>query len=213
MDAASPVRREFVAQMLAARKAPKGVGRLVAQMLTTHCEVLESWSKRGRPMLDELMYPGKARRPGTAYVPAKATEERCRTIMLTAIAAAIESRITKTTWRTVEPAVALWLEFCETNGFALDPVEKIIIEKAGPAGRPRPGTPPLSTTVSQIAAGPDITATDTDPVNDLAFGEEEPPEPIDTGDELAQLAALVSAPGPTDESDDDDFDASIPVAA
>ncbi|WP_434740740.1 ParB/RepB/Spo0J family partition protein [Micromonospora sp. SH-82] len=128
MDSANTVRREWLADLLAAKTPPKGTAKLTAQALANSGYVLSTWINGGRKLLDDLLTPGKTTRVGTTRVPARASDARYSVISLAAIAAAHESAITRTSWRAPDPAVAAWLQWCVANGFQLGAVEQLIVD-------------------------------------------------------------------------------------
>jgi ParB family chromosome partitioning protein len=138
MDAANTVRRKYIAGLLAATTPPKGADRFIAEMLANGGHVLAIWISGGRPMLNELLSPGK-KRAGTATVPARASGGRYTVISLACVAAALESQITRTSWRRPDRLTAAWLEFLTANGFQPGAVEQLITNAK--AGKPSTHTP------------------------------------------------------------------------
>ncbi|MGW0504021.1 ParB/RepB/Spo0J family partition protein [Micromonospora sp. NPDC003241] len=129
MEIANTVRREWLTTFLTAKTPPKGTAKLIAEMLADSGYILSTWVNGGRKMLDELLSPGKAKRPGTKRVPARGVSDgRYSVISLAAIAAANESGITRSSWRAPDPAVAKWLQWCVSNGFQVGEVEQLIID-------------------------------------------------------------------------------------
>ncbi|MBQ1052481.1 ParB N-terminal domain-containing protein [Micromonospora sp. C51] len=128
MDAANTVRREWLANLLAAKTPPKGTHKLIAETLAGSCDILATWIRGGRKMLDDLLAPGRSRKAGTNRVPSRVSESRYTVISLAAIVAANESAITRASWRAPDPAVAAWLQWCVTNGFQVGKVEQLIID-------------------------------------------------------------------------------------
>ncbi|MCG5466712.1 ParB N-terminal domain-containing protein [Micromonospora sp. MED01] len=129
MEIANTVRREWLATFLTAKTPPKGTAKLIAEMLADSGYILSTWVNGGRKMLDDLLSPGKAKRPGTKRVPARGVSDgRYSVISLAAIAAANESGITRSSWRAPDPAVGKWLQWCVANGFQVGEVEQLIID-------------------------------------------------------------------------------------
>ncbi|MFI7511586.1 ParB/RepB/Spo0J family partition protein [Micromonospora aurantiaca] len=129
MEVANTVRREWLTTFLTAKTPPTGTAKLIAEMLADSGYILSSWVNGGRKMLDDLLSPGKTRRPGTKRVPARGVSDgRYSVISLAAIAAANESGITRSSWRAPDPAVAKWLQWCVSNGFQVGEVEQLIID-------------------------------------------------------------------------------------
>ncbi|MEU1811719.1 ParB/RepB/Spo0J family partition protein [Micromonospora aurantiaca (nom. illeg.)] len=129
MEVANTVRREWLTTFLTAKTPPKGTAKLIAEMLADSGYILSTWINGGRKMLDELLSPGKTKRPGTKRVPARGVSDgRYSVISLAAIAAANESAITRSSWRAPDPAVAKWLQWCVSNGFQVGDVEQLIID-------------------------------------------------------------------------------------
>lgn len=125
MDAANTVRRKYVAGLLAATTPPKRTEKFIAEMLATGGHVLAIWISGGRPMLNQLLSTG-GKRAGTSPVPARAGNGRYTVISLACIAAALESQITRTSWRHPDRVTAAWLAFLTANGFQPGAVEQLI---------------------------------------------------------------------------------------
>ncbi|GIE53209.1 hypothetical protein Ani05nite_67430 [Amorphoplanes nipponensis] len=129
MEAANTVRRKWVADLLAGTAEPKGSKKLIAQELAESGYLLGTWVSGGRKMLDDLLNPGKIKRPGTKRVPARGSEMRYTMIALASVVAAHESAITRTTWRGENESTARYLQWCTLNGYEPGKVEQLIIDK------------------------------------------------------------------------------------
>ncbi|MEV0734190.1 ParB N-terminal domain-containing protein [Polymorphospora sp. NPDC050346] len=184
MDAANAVRRDWLAGLLAAKTPPKGTSKLIAQVLTDG-HTLDTWIRNGRPMLDDLLNPSK--RKGTKRVPAKLSDARYTVISLTAVAAAFESAIDRTTWRTPTETLATWLQWCVLNGFQIGPVEQLIIDTV--EQRKAPSRPTLNL----------VTTDDRGSVDDQATT----PAP-DGGHELTDISLPANQDGTDDRGSVDD---------
>ncbi|WFE53008.1 ParB N-terminal domain-containing protein [Micromonospora sp. WMMD1155] len=146
MEIANTVRREWLATFLTAKTPPKGTAKLIAEMLADSGYVLSTWINGGRKMLDDLLSPGKARRPGTKRVPARGVSDgRYSVISLAAIAAANESGITRSSWRAPDPTVGKWLQWCVANGFQVGEVEQLIIDATANHTKQRAGLSVVAT--------------------------------------------------------------------
>ncbi|MFY1595957.1 ParB/RepB/Spo0J family partition protein [Micromonospora sp. WMMD737] len=184
MEVANTVRREWLATFLTAKTPPKGTAKLIAEMLADSGYILSTWVNGGRKMLDELLSPGKTKRPGTKRVPARGVSDgRYSVISLTAIAAANESGITRSSWRAPDPAVAKWLQWCVSNGFQVGEVEQLIIDSVANRTKQR-------TDLNVVTAPePDelLSGLDTDTAdNEIApQPDEETPSPSDDTDKPA----------------------------
>ena len=128
MEAANTVRRKWVADLLAGTAEPKGSKKLIAQELAESGYLLGTWVSGGRKMLDDLLNPGKTKRPGTKRVPARGSEIRYTMIALASVVAAHESAITRTTWRGENESTARYLQWCTLNGYEPGKVEQLIID-------------------------------------------------------------------------------------
>jgi ParB family chromosome partitioning protein len=131
MDAAIPVRRQFVRDLVAQKAVPKGALRFCVADLAQHPESLT-------PLNDELLAGilgterGRAaygRSVGPKAVD-QASEARLVQILLAHIAASIESTWTKEAWRSVDPRKAAWLGFLAEQGYRLAEVEQFVIDEA-----------------------------------------------------------------------------------
>ncbi|WP_307799737.1 ParB/RepB/Spo0J family partition protein [Micromonospora antibiotica] len=169
MDIANTVRREWLTTFLTAKTPPKGTAKLLAEALADSGYILSTWINGGRRMLDELLYPGKAKRAGMKRVPARGNDGRYAVISLAAIAAANESGISRSSWRVADPGVANWLRWCVTNGFQLSEVEQLILDTAD--GRAKQHAD-VTAAVSQSAPHPGTSKTDT--VERSAAGDDSP---------------------------------------
>ncbi|MCZ7379730.1 ParB/RepB/Spo0J family partition protein [Micromonospora sp. WMMC250] len=170
MEVANTVRREWLTAFLTAKTPPKGTAKLIAEMLADSGYILSTWVNGGRKMLDDLLSPGKARRPGTKRVPARGVSDgRYSVISLAAIAAANESGITRSSWRAPDPAVAKWLQWCVANGFQVGAVEQLIIDATANHTKQRAGL--------SVVAAPE-------------------PDELLTGDDADTIDSSTSADGP-----------------
>ena len=151
MDAANTVRRKFVANLLAGTTPPKGADRFITEMLANGGHVLAIWISGGRPMLDDLLSPGRKKRTGASLVPARASSGRYTVVSLACVAAALESQITRTSWRRPDRFTAAWLEFLTANGFQPGAVERLITDARADEKRTR--TSPAESIEAPI--GPD----------------------------------------------------------
>ncbi|WP_433294521.1 ParB N-terminal domain-containing protein [Actinoplanes sp. CA-030573] len=131
MEAANTVRREWVTNLLAGTAEPKGSKKFIAQELAEPGYLLGTWINQGRKLLDDLLTPGKAKRPGAKRVPARTSEIRYTMITLASVVAAHESAITRTTWRSKDESAARYLQWCTLNGYEPGKVERLIIDAAG----------------------------------------------------------------------------------
>lgn len=129
MDAANPVRREWLASALSGKTALKNADRFMAEMLTGCAQIYSEWSFKGRPMLDKLLNPEGKKRTGNGYVPAVASRDRLINLSLASVAAAIEGDVDRQSWRNPKMIHGQWLKFCADNGYGLGPVEQIIVDK------------------------------------------------------------------------------------
>jgi ParB family chromosome partitioning protein len=196
MDAANTVRRAWLTELFTAKTPPKGTARFVADMLTSSGHILSQWVNGGCPLLDELLNVGKKHRGG--YVPARASDARYGVIALAALAAAVESQITRTSWRHPDATTARWLEFCVSNSYQVGPVEQLIIDGAV-----------RSTT--RRRAMPESAAPQSDE-GDTAGPESAVSAPISPGgpaDAFAALAAQVTGQWSGDEAEPDEVDADL----
>ncbi|MFG1918062.1 ParB/RepB/Spo0J family partition protein [Micromonospora sp. NPDC048898] len=146
MEIANTVRREWLTTFLTAKTPPKGTAKLIAEMLADSGYVLATWVNGGRKMLDDLLSPGKTKRPGTKRVPARGVSDgRYSVISLAAIAAANESGITRSSWRAPDPTVGKWLQWCVANGFQVGEVEQLIIDATANRTKQRAGLSVVAT--------------------------------------------------------------------
>lgn len=76
IDIANTARREWLTTFLTAKIPPKGTAKLLAEALADSGYILSTWINGGRKMLDELLYPGKAKRAGMKRVPARGNDGR-----------------------------------------------------------------------------------------------------------------------------------------
>jgi ParB family transcriptional regulator, chromosome partitioning protein len=194
MDAANPVRRQWLSAALSGKTALKGADRFVAAMLTGHASIYADWSTKGRPMLDKLLNPDGKKRTGTGYVPAVASRDRLINLSLASVAAAIEGDIDRQSWRAPKPLHGQWLRFCTDNGYTLDPVEQIILDRTI---KPRKTATKKAAAVAPTLDGPDTTA-------------QAEPLPVETltaeSDESGTVVHLPAAhDGGNDQADDMDM--------
>ncbi|MCM4082208.1 ParB/RepB/Spo0J family partition protein [Paractinoplanes hotanensis] len=228
MEAANPVRRsEFIAPLLAGKNVPKDTAQFLAEIHDRDPGALGARaSQEGRAMFDELVHPGKRRKPGSRNVPARISEARYQILTLASVAAAIECRITRESWRISNATVALWLSFCVHNGYDPDEVEQIIIDahhamawNSGPRRRKRPATETVThldpTDAAELTdlAEPvgDQTEPDGSADDSTAAETQNDAEPATTvAEELAELTLLVTAP---QSHKDDGSDQAAPLAA
>ncbi|WP_199515737.1 ParB/RepB/Spo0J family partition protein [Nucisporomicrobium flavum] len=229
MEAANPVRRsEFIAPMLAGKSVPKDTAQFLAEIHDRDPGALGARaSQEGRAMFDELVHPGKRRKPGSRNVPARISEARYQILTLASVAAAIECRITRESWRASNATVALWLSFCVHNGYDPDEVEQIIIDahptmawNSGARRRKRPATETVThvdtTDAPELANIPEPVSDQTEPDgptdDSIAAEPHNDAEPATTAaEELAELTLLVTAP--QSDADDDGSDQAAPLAA
>lgn len=217
MEAANPVRRSnFLAPLFAGKTPPKDTAQFLAEILDRNPGALGALASiEGRAMYAELAHPGKRRKPGSRNVPARLSDARYQVLTLASVAAAIECRITRESWRSKDATVALWLSFCVHNGYDPDDVERLIIDahpapawNSGPRRRkpvaaeaPALTDVPVGTPVSAdappaegVSPEPDETAHQDDPAEiDTPAEISEPEFTVATADELAALAELVTA--------------------
>jgi hypothetical protein len=232
MEAANPVRRsKFLAPLFAGKTAPKDTAQFLAEIHDRNPSALGALaSTEGRAMYAELVHPGKRRKPGSRNVPTRLSDARYQILTLASVAAAIECRITRESWRHKDATVALWLSFCVHSGYDPDDVERLIIDAhPAPAWNSAPRRRKAAT--AEPAVLTDL-PTDTAPPADVAAIEtvviepahqdddpgetgepaeiSEPPLPTATADELLALAELVTAMHPRSLADN--ADDTIPAA-
>ena len=186
MDAANTVRRKWAADLIAGSTEPKGSKRIIAEELAEPSYLLAVWVNGGRKMLDDILSPGKTRRPGTKRVPARASETRHTMIALASVIAAHESAITRSTWRNKDENAARYLKWCTLNGYEPGKVEQLVIDGAA-------GTVTDTTTRPALSV---VTNTEPDDIDTTAeLSSDEHPDP-------AAAESVLS-----------DEDASVPLAA
>lgn len=132
MDTANGVRRTFVRKMLRRRTAPKGAERFVGSRLLTP---YQQTNPPATALLDLLDVEGTGKLKPTAVAEwfGSLPESRVSWSLVLFVAAAVESTIRKTAWRSSDPLFAQYLRFLESNGYGLSDVETetvAMIEKA-----------------------------------------------------------------------------------
>ncbi|MEV0135754.1 ParB/RepB/Spo0J family partition protein [Dactylosporangium sp. NPDC050688] len=130
MEAANAVRRKWLSGLLAGAALPKDADKLIAEVVADPGYLLGVWVNGGRKMLDELLSPGKTKRPGARRVPARASKTQYQMITLAGVVAAHESAIARTSWRAPDAGTAAFLRWCTLNGYKAGKVEQLIIDAA-----------------------------------------------------------------------------------
>lgn len=134
LDTANGVRRTFVTKLLAQRKAIPGLATFIATAVLCKPGLLDTAST---PTWEALTGRKAGKVPGSySPSPALAILEGCRNdadhlrAVLSLIAAAHESTVTKDSWRHTNHALALYLRFLEAAGYALIDQERMILALA-----------------------------------------------------------------------------------
>jgi ParB family transcriptional regulator, chromosome partitioning protein len=129
-DAAEPVRRDWVAQFLTRKTAPKGTAAFIAHMVTQHGEAVTGVGG------DHLAAQWFGLTPGTygtssgwATLIDKGADARATVIALGRLLAGCEKDTSRVSWRRVNPRTSAYLRFLAANGYELSDVEQ---RAAGP---------------------------------------------------------------------------------
>jgi hypothetical protein len=132
MDAAIPVRRHFVKNLIAGKAVPKGALRFSVRDLAEHPESMTPLDDRllGAFLGTEAKLQVYGRSVGPKAVDG-ASDARLVQVLLAHSAAAIETMWTKEAWRSVDPRKAAWLTFLASQGYRLAEVEQFVVDEAG----------------------------------------------------------------------------------
>lgn len=121
-DSAETVRRQWVAQFLTRKTAPKGSAALIGLAL------FEDGGLVSRHTMTDLLAAflgvkcDYASRDAAAAI-GKATEARAQVLALGYVLASYEAQTGRHSWRNVNPGTARYLTFLAANGYELAPVE------------------------------------------------------------------------------------------
>jgi ParB family chromosome partitioning protein len=148
--AAEPVRREYVAKLLAAKRVPKATMRYIVTALMA---APESFGRTGDDaLLAELTgtkpsAQGYGRHVGTDLAE-RAADARLPLVLLAQHAADMEGTMGTHTWRHADPRAARYLAYLATTGYTLSDIEATLVETLDPpnsdeaADTDRPGVGP-----------------------------------------------------------------------
>jgi ParB family chromosome partitioning protein len=124
-DAAEAVRRDWVAQLLTRKTAPKGAAPFIAHMVTQHGETVTGVG--GDHLAAEwfgLAPASYGTSGGWAALIDKATDARATVIALGRLLAGCEKDTNRDSWRRTSPRTSTYLRYLATNGYELSEVEK-----------------------------------------------------------------------------------------
>jgi ParB family chromosome partitioning protein len=124
-DAAEPVRREWIAQFLTRKTAPKGSAVFIARMVTQHGEAVTGVG--GDHLAAEwfgLTPASYGTSTGWAAVIDRATDARATVIALGRLLAGCEKDTSRDSWRRINPRTVAYLRFLAANGYELSDVEQ-----------------------------------------------------------------------------------------
>ena len=139
MDAANPVRREFIASLIVRKAAIKGGLRFAVRDLAANPHQMSGDDTLLAAFIGtEASRVGAEATTGAAAVD-QASDARLVNVLLAHSATAIESTWTKEAWRSVDSRRAAWLGFLATQGYRLAEVEQLVLDDAAKTSEKRRG--------------------------------------------------------------------------
>ncbi len=130
MDAANPVRRKFIVNLVARKVAVKGGLRFAVRDLVGNAHQMSGDDGLLAAFLGvDASRVNAERTTGSAAVD-RASDVRLPNVLLAHCATAIESTWTKEAWRSVDTRKAAWLGFLNSQGYRIAEVEQLIVDDA-----------------------------------------------------------------------------------
>jgi ParB family chromosome partitioning protein len=130
-EAATVVRRKFLSGLLAAKTPPKSAAAYVATTLAGDGHLLTEY--RADEVLKEVLaIKSLYKADFVADQVVKAGASRAQVLTLALVLAAQESRIVKDSWRSRRRGTDAYLEYLESMGHSLTPIEEIMVGRRQP---------------------------------------------------------------------------------
>jgi ParB family transcriptional regulator, chromosome partitioning protein len=138
-ETATPVRREYVTELVARRSVPKGTLRYVTEVIMADPAGLAAGNGDGvASLIGKDTNPGRAwDRTAALALASEASDARLPLVLLAQVAASVEARFgERQGWRHPAPGLVAYLRFLATCGYGLSEVE----QEAADSGEDPKGT-------------------------------------------------------------------------
>jgi len=124
-ETATPVRREYVAELVARRNVPKGTLRYVTEVIMADPAGLAAGDgDRVASLIGQETHPGAWDRTAALALASDASDARLPLVLLTQVAASVEARFgERWGWRNPTSALVAYLRFLAACGYGLSEVE------------------------------------------------------------------------------------------
>jgi ParB family chromosome partitioning protein len=128
-DTATPVRREYVAELLARRSVPKGTLRYVTEAIMADPAALaEGDGNEVASLIGKESNPGAWDRSAALALASDASDARLPLVLLTQVAASVEARFgDRQGWRHPNAALRSYVGFLAACGYGLSEVEQEVL--------------------------------------------------------------------------------------
>ena len=129
-EVATPVRREYVTELLARRSVPKGTLRYVTDVIMADpAGIAAGDGDRVAALIGKDTHPGSWDRTAAITLARDASDARLPLVLLAQVAASVEARFgERQGWRHPTPALVDYLRFLATCGYGLSEVEQEVAD-------------------------------------------------------------------------------------
>jgi hypothetical protein len=129
-EVATPVRREYVTELLARRSVPKGTLRYVTDaIMADPAGISAGDGDRVASLIGKETHPGAWDRTAAITLARDASDARLPLVLLAQVAASVEARFgERQGWRHPTPALVDYLRFLTTCGYGLSEVEREVAD-------------------------------------------------------------------------------------